>query len=659
MRQSPIEWSEKYRGLSSHNSSSPGRFKFDPVPWARDWISVFSDKRVRKIVVKKSAQVGWTEIVLNMIGWVMINDPSSIGIMFATEDSAKDFEKEKWFPFVAATPAIQRVMPAWDKKKDKENQWNNKSYLGGSVRFVWSTSATKLKSYSIKYVFVEEPDDCMNNVQGQGDSVRVWEQRNKTFADGKTVFGGTPTNELSRIEREYLEGDRREWHVPCHDCGEYHQLAWENVKWSETAKIKHDVYGLADLDTAHYVCPHCGSIWDDHQKNENVKRGKHVATAPFFGIASFFISELNATFGESSLKTLLKKHLEAKHEIAKGNDNMMRSFNNNTLGLPFLTSNESVKADVVAQQVLYYNELTVPAGGLFLCAGVDVQHDRLAIVIRAWGRGEKSWLVYWGEIYGATDNFEAGAWVELEALLDREFIHESGKSIKISRVSIDASDGNRMDAVVQFCHKNKNKFYLPTKGASHDGGDKEIFSNPKRAGHEVVGVIKRKAVAKSQIYIVGTIRAKNMILGDSNTIGRINPQSPAAMYCYAGVRGDYFEQVCESEYRVLDVRKRKYKYIHKKTVRNEALDCEVLALHAAIGGGLHTSMLNKWAYLENEYAMQHDSSRKSNTKTDKKEEVKKKMQKDNMSYEEKLNQAQKKEAKQSLSYEEKMAKYKK
>ncbi len=601
IKQNPIEWVEKNRKLSEHNSASPGSFRFDSVPWARDWISCMTDKKVRKIVVKKSAQVGWTEVVLSMIGWIMTNDPSSIGIMFATEDSAKEFEKEKWFPFVKSNPIIQKIMPAWDKKKDKENQWYNKSYLGGSVRFVWSTSASKLKSHSIKYIFVEEPDDCLANVQHQGDAVRVWEQRNKTFDDGKTIFGGTPTNELSRMEREFLEGDRREWHVPCYDCGQYHQLSWENVKWHNNAPIKHDVYGFADLDSVFYSCPFCGSVWDDHQKIQNVKKGKHVATSPFNGIASFYINELNATFGESSLKTLLKKSLEAKYEIAKGNDNMMRSFNNNTLGIPFLTSTESAKADVVAQQVLYYNEMTVPMGGLYLCAGVDVQHDRLAVVIRAWGRGEKSWLVFFGEIYGDTDNIESGAWVDLLALLSQEFLHESGKKIKISRCSIDAGDGRRTDVVVQFCHKHKTKIYLPAKGSSHDGGDKEIFSNPKRAGHEVLSGVKRKSVAKAQIYIVGTVRAKNIILGDSTTIGRINPQSPAAMYCYAGVRADYFQQVCESEYRILDVSKRKYKYIHKGTTRNEALDCEVLALHAAIGGGLHTSMLNKWAILEKEY----------------------------------------------------------
>ena len=43
-----------------------------------------------------------------------------------------------------------------------------------------------------------------------------------------------------------------------------------------------------------------------------------------------------------------------------------------------------------------YNVLSVPAGGLFLTVGVDVQNDRLVVVIVAWGRGEESWRVYFG-----------------------------------------------------------------------------------------------------------------------------------------------------------------------------------------------------------------------------------------------------------------------
>ena len=35
----------------------------------------------------------------------------------------------------------------------------------------------------------------------------------------------------------------------------------------------------------------------------------------------------------------------------------------------------------------------MPAGGLFLTAGADVQKDRIEVDVWAWGRGLESWLI--------------------------------------------------------------------------------------------------------------------------------------------------------------------------------------------------------------------------------------------------------------------------
>src|SRR3546814_5044416 len=43
---------------------------------------------------------------------------------------------------------------------------------------------------------------------------------------------------------------------------------------------------------------------------------------------------------------------------------------------------------------------TVPAGGVYLTAGVDVQKDRLVVEIVAWGRGLESWSVDYRTLSG-------------------------------------------------------------------------------------------------------------------------------------------------------------------------------------------------------------------------------------------------------------------
>ena len=70
------------------------------------------------------------------------------------------------------------------------------------------------------------------------------------------------------------------------------------------------------------------------------------------------------------------------------------------------------------------------------------------------------------------------------------------------------------------------------------------------------------------------------------------------MHFYSGVRADYCSQLL-SEIKVPS-RMNKHKKVWQKKVgvRNEALDCEVYALHAARSLGTHTMSAARWALYE-------------------------------------------------------------
>lgn len=77
-------------------------------------------------------------------------------------------------------------------------------------------------------------------------------------------MGGTSTVDgLSRIQQGYAASDQRVYLASCADCGEEHELVWENVTWSEGADVMHEVYGRAQRESARYTCPHCGSQWGE------------------------------------------------------------------------------------------------------------------------------------------------------------------------------------------------------------------------------------------------------------------------------------------------------------------------------------------------------------------------------------------------------------
>ncbi|WP_374727706.1 phage terminase large subunit family protein [Herbaspirillum frisingense] len=592
------EWARRHRGLSAKASAKPGRYNPDITPWVHGIHEALDDPTVFKVVAQKSSQIAWTDGVLNnYLGKRIDIDPCPIIVMFSKDKAAKEYNDEKFVPMVEATPRLMDKIPV-SKKRDKENRVDFKQFPGGFLKFVGSNSPASVKSTPAPVVAVEEPDDCNDNVKEQGDTISSLEERTKTFARRKIIFGGTPTIAgVSKIEQAYLLSDQRKFFIPCHECGEAHVLEWENVVWLDNPEIHHEVFGHAVPSSARYRCPHCGALWTDAEKNRNVRKGTWRATATFHGVAGFWLNEVYSPFPGSTMPLLVEKFLAAKHALAQGDDTKMRVFRNNTEGKSYEYASELPDLDALKDRAEDYEELVVPWGGLVVTAGCDVQHDRIAVVIRVWGRGEESWLLYWGEIHGKTLIPNEGAWVDLDQLLSKPIPHEGGSQLSIRAVSIDSSDGQTSDAVYAFVRDRLNRGYLAVKGASSDDG-REIFAPPRPS----IDTNRQNKAAKFGVkpFMVGTERAKDLLLGQDSGAGRIRLQGkgPGRMHWYKAVRPDYYEQIT-SEVKAPHRTLRNKKVWQKKSgVRNEALDCEVYALHAARSLKIHLYKESHWAMLE-------------------------------------------------------------
>ena len=554
------------------------------------------DPEVFKVVCIKSAQVGWTDGVLNnFLGRKIDIDPWPIIVMFAKELAAKEYNDEKFIPMVEATPRLGLKVPI-NKTRSSANRATYKSFAGGFLKLVGSNSPSSVKSTPAPVVCVEEPDDCNDNVKEQGDTITLLEERTKSYPRRKIVFGGTPTVEgASRIESAYKLSDQRKFYIPCHHCDESHVLDWDNIKFDQ-GDTEHEVFGKYRPETAFYACPHCGGIWNDAQKNQNVRKGAWKATAAFYGTAGFYINEIYSPFPGSRLQKLVEKFLVATYALRMGDDTKMRSFVNNSLGKPYSYKSDVPDIEALKDRAEERDQMICPAGASVISMGVDVQHDRLALSIFGWGRGEESWLIYWGEIYGATAVPEQGAWVELDRIIDKPIPHELGGELKIGATSIDSSDGQTSDAVYSFVRKRMKKNVLAIKGSSVV--DKEIFSPPRLS----VDIGRKQKAQKYGVrpYIVGTQKAKDLILGQDSGAGRLKltGNGPARMHWYESVRPDWYEQMT-SEVKVPHKTVKNLRvWVKKQGVRNEALDTTVYALHAARSLKINLWKEERWQSLE-------------------------------------------------------------
>lgn len=572
------------------------------TPWLPFIQEALDDPSVWKVVCMKSAQVAWTTALLNWLGKLMHSQPSPIIGMFAKTEAAKEFREEKLAPMIRATRVLREMIDVVTTRK-AGSRWNFLRFPGGFLKLVGSNSPTNVKSTPAPRVFVEEPDDASENVGKQGDSIKLLEERTKTYDERKVVFGGTPSVKgLSTIEAAYLVSDQRVFEVPCHDCGEYHVLDWDNVKWQQRESGQpHPVYGMAMPETAFYACPHCGSAWDDRQKNANVRRLRPRATQPFAGVAGFYINELYAAWGSSRFSRLVERYLEAQTALDHGDDSDMIVFVNSALGLPYEFQGERLESEALrelaaASEQCQYRELWVPDGGLIVSGGIDVQHDRLSILLRAWGRDEESWLLLWVEIYGNTVDKNDPVWDGLDNILFGTIPHACGAYLRVVAATIDSSDGGTSDAVYQYVRtrQTKMRWLMAGKGASNDYGNREIFAKPKES-IDTKGQNNIKAAKYGlRPYIVGTHKAKDLIHSRLKLGGR----GAGRMHSYKDVRADYWDQLT-GEVKAPHRRMRGKRIWQRKSgAAVEALDCEVYALHAARAAKVHLMTDAAWADLE-------------------------------------------------------------
>lgn len=612
-----LEWLATNYRLPAEGADLPGPYNPDYVPYLWGVFAALDDESVRVVVMMKAAQIGWT---FGLIGWISKRvdvSPSPMIAVFPKDGDARKFSDEKFTPSVKASPIINRLINVETSRKDG-NRSLFKKFAGGFLSMMGSNSIGNVKSTPTPVVIIEEPDDTNENIKEQGDGIRLARERLKRWRDSKLVLGGTPSIAgVSRVEENIQLSDQRVLPITCHDCDEKHPLDWDNVTWMDRGdSVEHIVYGKADPDSAIYSCPHCGSAWDDWQRQQNILNTVKKSAAdgdPFYGwtataettggVAGFKeLSELYVCIPGTKLADVVRDYLEAEHEADKGDQSARIVFVNSKLARTYEYASDAPEVEALESRAEDYQELTVPDGGLVLTAGVDVQHDRLAVTIWAWGRDEEMFLVYWGELYAKTNVNDKNdpVWVELNKLLFTPIKSVHGFSLITRGVSVDSGDGQTNDAVYHHVRKYQRQGMMATKGSSADYGQREIYSLPKKIDH------KNKTKASKyglQIYTIGTHKAKDLLIGDKGRI-TLTGRGPGRMHWYKGVRADFYEQLTAEVKAPHRNMRNKLCWQPKSGVRQEALDCTVGAVHAARALKLHIMSKAQWEALERKLMQQ-------------------------------------------------------
>ena len=374
------QWADTYRVTSRGASAITG--KWMTRPYQREPLDAFTNPRVRSVVIMSAVQMLKTEFILNAIGYVIHMNPGPTLVIQFRDTDCDTFSKRRLTPMLRDTPVLRGLVEE-SKSRNSGNTITEKSFPGGYIRIAASASPGNLAALPIQYLFMDEIDKYPASSGPEGDPLTIAEGRLAEWPyTSKEILTCSPTVKgQSRIEKAYEETDKREYFVPCLKCGGLQVLKWSQVQWDSTQPTK-----KKKADSAVYCCEHCKAEWDDETRWKAIHSGGYQSTAPFNGAAGFRISSLCSL--NRPLGRLVMKFLQAQ-----GDQERLKAFINTELCETWEEKGEAPEWEILLSKREGYQPGSVPAGGLFLTSGVDVQRDRLEVEVVAWGRNHESWSV--------------------------------------------------------------------------------------------------------------------------------------------------------------------------------------------------------------------------------------------------------------------------
>ena len=224
---------EKYMILDDSSNMS-GKWSNDITPYLNGIMDAFNDPGIREIYFCKSTQVGGTEALINILGYLIMTDPAPTMIVYPDDDLAKDISKGRLKPAFKLIPNIRRIFLENQSKELRLVFRTMKIYLRGS------RSPAKLASHPIKYLFFDEMDKMEGASKKEASPYNLAMERTKTYKSQSKVYGcSTPPLKENYIWRLHESADAvRHYFEPCQHCGEMMELKFKHIMFDENTVKK-------------------------------------------------------------------------------------------------------------------------------------------------------------------------------------------------------------------------------------------------------------------------------------------------------------------------------------------------------------------------------------------------------------------------------------
>lgn len=587
------QWAADERGVDSRTSAFSGKWRNDRTPYLVAIQDAFGDPAVSQITVLKAPQVGFTECLINIIGWIVEHSPATTMVVYPNEKLMRKTVKRRILPSILQTPSLARHL---GKSREERSSFTH-VFDRCDVMYAPAGSDTNVRSTPACNFIVDEYDLCPDGIEEEA------EQRVRTYGDrAKRVFGGTSSFEDVGIAKRFSQSDQHHFHVPCPFCGGYQELVWERIRWDGGASARPDDAKA----TARYECRRCRKRIEEHHKPGMLERGLWVPGRNTVEV----VDGLPVVHGNDRTSSSRGFFIGAEMSPFVSWGTLAHGFVSargspgpkwwNGIGRPWKGPRKKLDVEDVRKLAVKvadggYEKGWVPPDAVFLTGTIDTQIDHVWVQIDGWSANlDRSYLVDFFRLSSPPDT----GFPEVVRILERGWPiynreKRRGVTIRPWMWLIDAGDGNRTSEVYRFVrthHQAPRRYVRAVKGFGGSGTpqeskvvrlDKWPDGTPMVGGVELLELNTR--IWKDQVMAqMGLIEPAGGEDGDGPMI------APARRVLPEDVPEDYLYQVTAEEMveRTKDGRKVWAWQMKEGRHHNHALDTTYYAVAATRAYGL-------------------------------------------------------------------------
>jgi phage terminase large subunit GpA-like protein len=557
------EWAEQFRILSRRQSSRPGRWSNEAAPPLAGLMNLAVHPRVRKLSIMKAAQVGVSEAMRNVLGYLADREPDPVLLNLPSEAHGRGIFSDRIIPLFEDCPRLAELLS--DSSRDTTLSQINCAN-GFTLRLGWSGSPTSQSSHPVRVVWNDEVDKFIPWAGIESDPISLAEVRTATYGNSIIIISSTPTRRDGPIYRQYDAAPiKLAFHAVCPHCRKFQPLRFDRLKYDHVDDADKNKRAASVLmrGAAWYVCEGCGVLLEDRERARMLAGGCWTNED-----GSYRLHVDGTEHGELPNDCEIGAHLSAFHSLApkhrlaniaaefiKSLDDPMRmqNFRNSWLGEVFEIQTATTKTDVVRDKAASAAPPhIIPEWAVALIATADTQKDHFWFTIRAWGFEYKSQLIH----YGMCVTFDELYRVCLNSSF--AIAGRAGQVASPSALLIDTG-GTRTSEVYQFALTDQR--IIPCKGTSEIRMQRPWTLHPQPSG--IVLRMLNVDYYKDLLH---------RLLNDPDST-RWMPHSQIAE--------DYAQQLT-AEHKVFDRKRRREVWtVRTSGAANHLFDCEVLQCAAA------------------------------------------------------------------------------